>query len=170
VNFFIPFSSLLAFFSATGLSTRLGVSLGIYYHLQIPEASPWCMHNCVCLGIWRKNPQHKPQGTRPCCPEGAEKKKKSWRWGIAAVGRAGCWRGGWGWPFWGQPPLGVARGLGARKPPAPPPPPRAPPPLTFLERPPTARWAPASEALSVLAARGQHNGQHSPTWWGPAGA
>lgn len=40
------------------------------------------------------------------------------------------------------------------------------PPLTFLERPPAARWAPASEAFSVQAARGQHSSQRGPTWRG----
>lgn len=43
---------------------------------------------------------------------------------------------------------------------------REAPPFPFLEWPPAARWAPASEAFSVLAARGQHNGQRGPTWRG----
>lgn len=78
--------------------------------------------------------------------------------GHAVAGEAGTGLSGashpWAW----------RGGLGARKQSAPPPP--RGPPFPFLERPPAARWAPASEAFSVLAARGQHNGQRGPTWRG----
>lgn len=129
------------------------------------------MYAQLCLlGDLEKEPAAQTPGNKAVLPRGCREKKKkvgveaSLQWegqaageevgaGLSGASHPWAWRGDW------------ARGNRLRHHHH-----REAPPLTFLERPPTARWAPASEALSVLAARGQHNGQHSPTWWGPAGA